>query len=477
MAEGSSRYIAIKRETVENTAPSGAYQKYRTTGGSGIMNERSSITSNEIRDDRMVSVHRLGTNQPNASIPIEFSWETFDEMLEGALGSDWTADYALTETVTITAAGDTIILEDNSSWTDKGLAAGDYLIVRNSDSDDGIYVVNAFSTTTGTNDTVSVYAADGSSAVTFTGSTTDEVNIEGGVYGGSIDTTGNTITVSATNKTFTAASAVFGDIRVGDAVYFTNFTNAGNNGYHVVTTATDTVLTFSGSTLTNETQSTNTVEFAAYGAQVTVGSDLPTFTVEEGFTDVTEYHYMTGTKVSTFSMSIQPDAIVTGEVALQGQQYSGFSATPVSGSTTAQTTTDVFDSYTGSLYFGSDLQCVITGMDFTLENNLNRRYALMQQNPCSIGEGRSIVTGTVNAFFPNSDLADNFDAESLFEVRIQLQDVSGNSYTFGWPRLKFTSDSRDVTENDVTESFGFQALGGDATLMNMYVRKQPAVPS
>jgi len=282
--------------------------------------------------------------------------------------------------------------------------------------------------------------------------------------------------VSSTNKTITAATATFSSFRVGDAVYFDGFTSPGNNGYKVVTAVTDTVLTFGDDTLTNETTTTVDVDYAMHVALLTVGTELSTYTLEEGFTDVSEYHYSAGCKVGSMSMSIQPDSVLTGDFSFQGQTYSGMSATPISSSTTQVTTTEVFDSYTGSLYFGADFQCVITGLDFTLDNGLNRRYALMQKDACGIGEGRSNVSGTVNAYFPDSTLADKFNDEDVFEVRIQLKDLNDNSYTFGWPRMKFTSDSRDVTENDVTESLGFMALGGNTELTNMYIRKQPNKP-
>lgn len=477
MADGSARYLAYAKESIEKTAPTGAYQKLRTTGGSGIANERTSVTSNEIRDDRQITISRLGQNQPNIAVPFEFSWESYDDLLAGALGNVWIADYELTETVSFGDTTDTITLDDASSWEDKGLASGDYIIVRGSASGNGgIYVVYAFSDSGGTSDVISVYASDGSSAVSFTAESSVEINVEGGAYGGQIDTTGNTLTVSATNKTITAASAAFSAFRVGDAVYFDGFTDAGNNGYKRVTEATDTVLTFADDTLVDASETTVTVEYAMHVALLTVGTDLQTFTIEEGFTDVTEYKYSAGAKVATMSMSIQPDSVITGDFALQGQTYSGFSATPISGSTIAPPTTEVLDSYTGTLYFGSDMQCVITGLDFTLDNGLNRRYALMQKDACGIGTGRSNVSGTVNAYFPDSTLADKYDAEDTFDVRIQLEDLYENSYTFGWPKLKFNSDSFDVTENDVTESLGFMALGGDVDLTNMYVRKQPNKP-
>lgn len=477
MASGSERYIAYAKETVEKTAPTGAYQKLRTTGGSGIANERTSVTSNEIRDDRQITISRLGNNQPNIAIPFEFSWESFDDLLEGALGNEWVGDYELSETVSFGDGTDTITLDDASSWEDKGVATGDYIIIRGSVSNDGIYTVYAFSDSGGTSDVISVYAVDGSSAVSFTVEASVTVNVDGGAYGGEIDTTDNTLTVSATNKTITASTTAFSTFRVGDAVYFTGFTDAGNNGYKRVTAASDMVLTFADDTLVDASETTVTVEYGIHAALLTVGVDLSTFTIEEGFSDITEYKYSAGAKVASMSMSIQPDSVITGDFSLQGQTYSGFSATPISGSTIAPPTTEVLDSYTGTLYFGSDMQCVITGMDFTLDNGLNRRYALMQKDACGIGEGRSNVSGTVSAYFPDSTLADKYDAEDTFDVRIQLEDLYNNSYTFGWPRLKFNSDSFDVTENDVTESLGFMALGGDADLTNMYIRKQPNIPA
>lgn len=477
MADGSARYIALAKEVVEKTAPGGAYQKYRNTGGSGVSNERTSVVSNEIRSDRQISVMRLGNNQPNVELPFEFSYRAFDDLLEGALGNDWDGGVAISDTVSFGSATNTIDLDDASSWETKGLSVGDPIVIRGSVSNDGLYLVKAFANSTGTSDRMTVFNADGTTDASFTLESAADVHVEAGYELKEFDATATTFTVSATNKTITASSASFTGIFTGDTVYIDGFAEAGNNGYKKVTAVSSTVLTFGEATLANETLNTGDLYLMTYVSMLTVGLEEPTYTVEEGFTDINEYHYTTGTKVASMSMSIQPDTIVTGDFSLQGQTYSGFSATPVSGSTLEPLTTEVFDSYNGDLYFGGDLQCVITGIDFTVDNDLNRRYALMQKDACSIGVGRSNVTGTINAYFIDSDLSKKFNDEEVFEARIRLEDLDDNSYTIGWPRLKFTTDSRDTTENDVTESFGFQALGGDETYTNMFVRKQPAIPA
>ena len=72
-----------------------------------------------------------------------------------------------------------------------------------------------------------------------------------------LDTSSNTtITVDATAKTYTRSdSGSWSDdgLQVGDYLVVSGFVESANNGSHIITTLTDTVITCSGSTLTDET--------------------------------------------------------------------------------------------------------------------------------------------------------------------------------------------------------------------------------
>lgn len=481
MAEGSKRYLQRSVETVAGETPSSpTMTKLRNTGGSGILNERTSVTSEEIRSDRSIVEQRMGNNQPNITIPIEKSFESFEDLMQGALGGTWTADYLLTETVSF-GVGGTITLDDASDWITKGLAVGNYIVITNATTagNDGVYYVSAFADSGGTNDEMTVLQADGSTGATFVADTADEIGIQGGYIGGRVDTSANTITVANTGSTYTAASALWVttfNIHVGDNIYFAGFTNAGNVGYKKVTAVTDTVLTVTSSTtLVDEALSTGNLDIGSNVAILTCGADgLDSFLIEEGHTDIDQYVYTTGAKVGTYSLNIQPDAVVTGEFGMQGTTYSGYSGSSIAGSVVEANTNNVFDSYTGDLYFGGVSVCAITGFNFSLDNGLNRRYALMQKDACNIGEGRTNVTGAITAFFNDSTFVDRFDNETEVECRIRLEDLDGNAYVFGFPVVKLSSLSKDVTENDVTLNSNFQALGG-ATLTTMYIRKQTAI--
>lgn len=474
MASGSNRYLAIQKETVAGTLPSPFNaQKLRVVSGAGIENSRTNISSDEIRDDRQIIVSRLGQNAPAITIPGELSFESYEMLMEGALGNTWTGDYNLADVQVDIAGGASIVLDDLAvtSWIDEGVKAGDSVIISGLTvgAEDGVYIVNTVNATT-----ISLYEADGATGATLTAETDAVLTFVGGRQG--FRNTGNSITVSATAGTMTAATDLWVtslDLRIGDRVFFDGFVEAGNNGYHKVTAVTDTVLTLGSSVLTDETLAT-ALDISNATAILTCGTSLPSFSIEEGFTDVSEYHHITGAKVGSWSASIQTDAIITTEFGMSGVTYSGFSATSATDSTIDGNTNDVFDSYTGTLIIPGVGQCIVTGFDFTLDNGLNVRYALLQKDACSIGGGRINVTGTINAYFPDSTMSDIYNNETDLNASLYFEDLDGNGYTFGFPKIRFTSDGIDVSENDVTESLAFQALGGE-TLTTMYVLKQPTI--
>lgn len=387
MGAGSERYLAAGVEVTPGTAVT-TLKTIRNTGGSGISNERSSITSNEMRSDRAIVESRLGNNAPSISIPYELSYASFEDLMAAAIGH-------------------------STTWA----------------------------------------------TVTYTGSTA------------------LTIDVDATLKTFTLSTGTWysKNVRVGDRITFSGFTNAGNNSDFVVTNLNDGVLTAGEAAGLVTESGTGDEAFTATTAitQIKCGTTGVSFTIEEGFDDITEYQYVTGAYVNTWSMSIQPDAVVTGSFDLQAMTYSGFSATPLDSSPDDANTNSVFDTYTGIAYIeGITEPCVITGMDFSVDNGLQRRYAIMEQDACSVGQGRINVTGSLNAYFTSSTMSDKYNNEESFGVSIQLEDLDGNSYIIGIPAVKLTSDSKDISENDVTQTLNFQALGTNITDTTMYIRKQ-----
>lgn len=489
MASGSNRFIQYVKQDLPKTVPaSPVFKRLRTTGGSGLMNNRTNITSNEIRDDRQIIVSRLGQNQPDVAVPFELSYDSYDELVQGAMGGEWIGGRTVSAVASVTTGGVFTLDGVGDDWGNYDIHVGDYAIINGVTNTDLLGVVGIIAGAS-----LTVYEVGTTTPITTLVEAGATFTFVTGHYGEEIDTATVTLTVNATNRTITRASGswVTLGVEVGDKMWFDGFTEVGNNGWFKVSLVTALALTLEA-TLTTETKSSGTVFIGTSSGFITVGKELDFFAFEEGFTDITTgedidgnavtagiYHNTLGAYVASMSMNIQPDSVITGELSFQALTYSGFKNASIATGVQQSNINDVFDSFTGDLFIPNapELQAVVTGLNFTLDNGLIRRYALMDKDATSIGDGRSNVTGTLNAYFESAGVANLFEQEQEFVLAIRTEDLSGNSYLFGWPRVKLTSDSRDVSENDVTQNVNFQALGGLASdkKKTMYILRQPAI--
>ena len=91
-AQGSQHQTAFIKENLFGITPDlPVFQKLRHNGFSGGLN-RTQLVSAELRSDRMISDMRLGNKQTSFEVPFEFSYGTFDALLEGALFGTWNAN-------------------------------------------------------------------------------------------------------------------------------------------------------------------------------------------------------------------------------------------------------------------------------------------------------------------------------------------------------------------------------------------------
>ena len=109
----------------------------------------------------------------------------------------------------------------------------------------------------------------------------------------------------------------------------------------------------------------------AWNANVLKAGVTPkSFTVERKFGDITQYGKFTGCMVDKFSLSIKPNAIVTGTFSFVGSDGT-FSGTPLDATPDASQTESPYDSFTGTISEGGSPIAILTGLDFSLENGIN----------------------------------------------------------------------------------------------------------
>lgn len=111
MADSTQVEIAYIEETTFGTAPGGAYQQVRHTGGS-LGASTSTTRSSEVRSDAQRGQTVRTNFEPSATINMELSGKTFDDWIEAVLRGTW-------ETIDD-------VNQNNDAIDNGGIAAADY---------------------------------------------------------------------------------------------------------------------------------------------------------------------------------------------------------------------------------------------------------------------------------------------------------------------------------------------------------------
>lgn len=190
------------------------------------------------------------------------------------------------------------------------------------------------------------------------------------------------------------------------------------------------------------------------------GTTRRSFTFERYFAlDTDEYHRYTGIEYNSMSLSVQPNAMVTCEFGVIGQDMS-VNTSQVAGATyPAGTNNQPFDSFSGTIQEGGVSIADVTQIDLSWENGLEPAFVIGSDVTIRPSVGKSRLTGTLTAFFQNSTLYNKFINETSSAIVFSLVDPAGNSLTFNIPNIKYTSGNPDVSgDGRVTLAMEFTAI-------------------
>lgn len=192
------------------------------------------------------------------------------------------------------------------------------------------------------------------------------------------------------------------------------------------------------------------------------GTTEVSFTMEKQYLDIAQYQVFTGCHIGGMSLSVKPNAVVTGSFDIVGMGGSTPTGTPLDATPTAAATYEPFDSFTGTIYEGGfeagDAISIITGIDLKIDNGMTQKYAIGSQNAIAVTMGKCTVTGTVSAFFTDESLLAKFIDETASEIHFTLSDGT-RSYTFSLPNVKYTGGDPSLNGEDaLTLSLPFQAV-------------------
>lgn len=203
------------------------------------------------------------------------------------------------------------------------------------------------------------------------------------------------------------------------------------------------------------------------------GVTRKSFTIERRFSDIAQYVVFKGCVCNTFNLSLRPNAIVTGGFGVMGLEAS-YSGTSLKASPTASQTNSPYDSFTGVIKEGGSTIAIVTGLELSIQNNLDPTFVLGSNKAVEMIAGRSNVTGTLSAYFKDLAMLNKFINETESSIEFTLGNGTSKSYTFLIPRIKYSgADNAVSNEGAVIISMPFQSLLDPVENTNIKVTRIP----
>lgn len=170
---------------------------------------------------------------------------------------------------------------------------------------------------------------------------------------------------------------------------------------------------------------------------ITIGTSQQFLTIEDSANDITQYRQFVGCGVSTMSVSIAPNQMVTTTFSIVGKDLTQ-TATPLDATPSASSTNQPFDSYSGSISDGGSSLAIVTAIDFSISNSLAPTFVVGSASTPQLEFGRAVVEGTVSAYYEDATLINKFLNETTSNIEVVVDDpTSGSSYTFLIPEVKY----------------------------------------
>lgn len=200
-----------------------------------------------------------------------------------------------------------------------------------------------------------------------------------------------------------------------------------------------------------------------------MGVALTTFSIEQQFTDISQYRLFKGMAINKMKISAKPGSLVDISFDFIGQDAVS-AATAATGSTTSAATNSPMSYANGVIQEGGSSIAYITGLDFELDNGLGTVGVIGSDLTPAIFNGRSSIKGTVTALFKDQVMLNKFISETESSIQVQFIDLTipTESHTILLPRVKYTGgDIAPPKDGATIITLPFEALYHAGSVSNI----------
>jgi hypothetical protein len=262
-------------------------------------------------------------------------------------------------------------------------------------------------------------------------------------------------TVSVSAAVIEADSSTLNNVVVGQFLRITTASAVVNDGdYRVVTVSTVAGTTrctvadaSTGVAATFTSEIFDADNGLVYGKMIRNGVINRSFTFEKEFADIGEYAVYEGLRVGSMSLSFESQAVLTGSFSFVGKGESTASTTIASA--VVEASNNEIMNASGNvvrIWEGGEAVTGIVFNSFSIElnNNSREQTRIGSDQLAGVALGRCEVTGSLSAYFENSDLISKYANNVSSNFRLQTQDATGNALIVTLPRIKYTEFSTPI---------------------------------
>lgn len=476
-ATNNAALRVIEEATFGTTPASPALKELRFTGES-LVASKETVVSEVIRSDRQRDFLAEVAASAEGDVNTELAFgDELDLLLRGVLQSEFSISYIGTGRAsgaqTIDAAapsdptvdGGTLTRAAGSFLTD-GFTVGELIDLAGTTTEDGRYKIKAVTATV-----ITVEPNIGAAPLSAdTGAGTESVT--------------NTVLgldVVAATRTITRDDALnWADdgFAVGQWVNLSGFTTSSgaNNGTYRVESlsGSDMVVQAGFGNQANLVDETGSGDEIAFQKRIENGTTPRSYTFEKDYNDITQFQSFQGMRFGSMALNVAVGEIVTATYTLSGrgnvQMDPSRSNLPTTGATeVAADTTEQMNatSNVGQLFenvgdtgTGTPLATCVNSIAMTIENNLRAINCVGEKFPREVNSGFVDVTGTLEAYFEDETLFNEFVNHTEANLVFTFADAAGNEIYVTLPRLFFSSGSPQVSggNEDILLSMEFTAI-------------------
>lgn len=288
--------------------------------------------------------------------------------------------------------------------------------------------------------------------------------------------TASTISAAAADNSINDSANLMPLVLPGMKVTISGFTGTvGNNQSGIVVSRTASKIILTTTTPLVNDAAGEAVTITTNTLAVKPGTTRRSFSVLRQFGDIAEagepFHLIPGVEFNNMAVNFTLGENVGVSFASLSRDYIPSGTAPAGSTFTAAGSICPFNSLSGTIKEGGEAIAILSEVSFTLENGMTPRFGLMSDKMKQASVGKSLLTGSITAYFETSALLKKFLDETVSSLELVVEQ-GGWRYHFNIPSIKYTGGQPDVAEvADVVLTLPFQAFLDSTTGTNIAIAK------